>query len=132
MIDHPERIPTEILDYSYLNSGPVKYIREDVVMAEIKRLMEERDRLYDREATMAKELEEQSRIIGMSGEREARHLAEIERLKAERNKIIEEREGIRSALESGLPEQDLSEREHGYEQGIEDYFQAIRALKEEG
>jgi hypothetical protein len=83
MIDHPERIPTEILDYSYLNSGPVKYIREDVVMAE-------------------------------------------------RNKIIEECEGIRSALESGLPEQDLSEREHGYEQGIEDYFQAIRALKEEG
>jgi predicted RNase H-like nuclease (RuvC/YqgF family) len=81
MIDHPERIPTEILDYSYLNSGPVKYIREDVVMAEIKRLMEERDRLYDREATMAKELEEQSRIIGMSGEREARHLAEIQRLR---------------------------------------------------
>jgi len=52
---------------------------------EVERLKEERDRLYDREAIMAKEMEEQSRIIGMSSEREARHLAEIERLKQERD-----------------------------------------------
>jgi len=48
---------------------------------EIERLQAERDRLYDREAIMAKEMEEQSRIIGMSGEREARHLAKIKKLK---------------------------------------------------
>jgi len=36
------------------------------------------------------EMEERNRIIGMSREREARHLAEIQLLKAERNEIIEQ------------------------------------------
>jgi hypothetical protein len=41
MIDHPDRIPTEINDYSYLNHGPVKYIREDVVKAERNEIIEQ-------------------------------------------------------------------------------------------
>jgi len=41
MIDHPDRIPIEILDYSYLSHGPVKYIREDVVKAERNVIIEQ-------------------------------------------------------------------------------------------
>ena len=53
-----------------------------------------------------------------------------EALQEARDVNIERCEGIHSALESSLPEQDLSEHQRGYEQGIDDYYQAIRALKE--
>jgi hypothetical protein len=50
MIDHPDRIPIEILDYSYLSHGPVKYIREDVVKAERNEIIEQCAELCDRKA----------------------------------------------------------------------------------
>jgi hypothetical protein len=80
-------------------------------------------RVRDERDAALLECNEQARLLGMGSEREAR-------LMAERDQIIERCKGIYSALESSLPLEDLSERQRGYEQGIEDYFQAIRAMKE--
>lgn len=114
--------------------------------AEVERLALERDRLYEREVELARRLETAEQFFA---DRPARRLEcntlDDWRMMAEHYeyqlnqcssgynacfaKTIEHCEGIHSALESSLPEQDLSERQLGYEQGIEDYFQAIRALK---
>jgi len=84
-------------------------------------VIEERDRLIDE-------------LVKSQNEADGWRIAhgELSKLYAiERDQIIEKCEGIHSALESSLPKQDLSERQLGYEQGIEDYFQAIRAMKDE-
>jgi len=105
MIDHPDRIPIEILDYSYLSHGPVKYIREDVVKAEIELLRAERD--FDRahiESLQNKIAQASAEVVALEDEVErlkwlekttnrAGHLSiamqEIERLQQKRNEIIE-------------------------------------------
>jgi hypothetical protein len=56
MIDHPDRIPIEILDYSYLSHGPVKYIREDVVKAERNVIIEQCAEVCDEEVRLTKDM----------------------------------------------------------------------------